>query len=80
MRAVVDSTLYALGRRVEAGGIAQFRVDAYSTQKHKWSAAGQLVHAVHQAACVSYNNFIYVFGGKDVNYDAVAHVQVYDAA
>ena len=32
------------------------------------------------AACVSYNNSIYVFGGWDANNIIIAHVQVYDAA
>ena len=36
------------------------------------------MHAVWRAACVSYNNSIYVFGGADAT--DVAHVQVYDAA
>ena len=77
--AVVDSTLYALGGLV-TGGTTLSSVEAYNTQTNKWSAAGQLTHAVHDAACVSYNNFIYVFGGADANRKAAAHVQVYDAA
>ena len=55
-------------------------VEAYNTQTNKWSAAGQLTHAVFAAACVSYNNSIYMFGGLDATSKAVAHVQVYDAA
>ena len=55
-------------------------VEAYNTQTDKWSAAGQLTHAVRHAACVSYNNSIYVFGGVDANDEDVAHVQAYDAA
>ena len=75
--AVVDSTLYALGG---FGGTTLSSVEAYNTQTNKWSAAGQLVHAVHLAACVSYNKSIYMFGGGDVQYKPLAHVQVYDAA
>ena len=77
--AVVDSTLYALGGW-DADATTLNSVEAYNTQTNKWSAAGQLTHAVCLAACVSYNNSIYVFGGRDANNEAVAHVQVYDAA
>ena len=77
--AVVDSTLYALGGwDVERTTLSS--VDACNTQINEWSAAGQLTHAVYAAAYVSYNNSIYVFGGRDANDDDVAHVQVYDAA
>ena len=76
--AIVDSTLYALGGWVY--GTTLSSVEAYNTQTNEWSAAGQLTHAVCAAACVSYNNSIYVFGGLDANEKAVAHVQVYDAA
>ena len=78
--AVVDSTLYALGGWGDADGTMLSSVEAYNTQTNKWSAAGQLTHAVSIAACVSYNNSIYVFGGWDANDVPVAHVQVYDAA
>jgi hypothetical protein len=69
--------LYALGGW---NGTRLSSVEAYSAQTNKWSAAGQLTHAVSSAACVSYNNSIYVFGGLDANDKAVANVQVYDAA
>ena len=78
--AVVDSTLYALGGWAYAGGTTLSSVEAYNTQTDKWSAAGQLTHAVDATACVSYNNSIYVFGGQDAKNNAVAHVQVYDTA
>ena len=74
---VVDSTLYALGG-FYGGKLSS--VEAYNTQTNEWSAAGQLTHAVREAACVSYNNSIYVFGGVDASINAVAQVQVYDAA
>ena len=45
--AVVDSTLYALGGWAEAGETALRSVDPYNTQTDKWSAAGQLTHAVN---------------------------------
>ena len=78
--AVVDSALYALGGCADADGrLTLSSVEAYNTHTSEWSAAGQLTHAVSSAACVSYNNSIYVFGGMDANLD-VAHVQVYDAA
>ena len=77
--AVVDSTLYALGGWA-TGGRTLSNVEAYNTQTDKWSAAGQLMHAVHYAASVSCNNSIYMFGGEDANDKVVAHVQVYDAA
>ena len=75
--AVVDSTLYALGG---SDGRMQSSVEAYNTRTNKWSASGQLAHAVSWAACVSYNNSIYLFGGLDPSNKDVAHVQVYDAA
>ena len=78
--AVVDSTLYALGGWVVADRTALSSVEAYNTQTNKWSAAGQLTHAVQGAACVTYNNSIYVFGGEDANDEDVAHGQVYDVA
>ena len=53
--AVVDSTLYTLGGQDDYL-IVLSSVEAYNTQTNKWSAAGQLTHAVWQAACVSYNN------------------------
>ena len=78
--AVVDSTLYALGGRVDADGTTLSSVEAYNTQTDEWSAAGQLTHAVYDIACVSYNNSIYVFGGQNSNGNYVADVQVYDTA
>ena len=78
--AVVDSTLYALGGWVNADRTTLSSVEAYNKHTNKWSAAGQLTHAVRHAACVSYNNSIYVFGGVDANSKDVAHVQVYNAA
>ena len=82
--AVVDSMLYALGGSVADETMLINSVDAYNTQTNKWSAAGQLTHAVWGAAyCVSYSNSIYVFGGVVVRFfklvrQAVAHVQVYN--
>ena len=78
--AVVDSTLYLLGGWVDANRTTLNSVESYSRQTNSWSAAGQLTHAVYYAACGSYNNSIYVFGGWDANNEAVAHVQVYGAA
>ena len=76
--AVVDSTLYTLcGVK---GYTVQSSIEAYNTQTDKWSAAGELKHAVHGAACVSYKNSIYVFGGADTKDNDVARVQVYDTA
>ena len=72
--AVIGSTLYALGGWVDAGRTTLSSVEAYNTQTNEWSAAGQLTHAVYLAACVSYNNSIYVFGGEDANNKDVAHV------
>ena len=77
--AVVDSTLYALSGW-DADRTRLRSVEAYNTQTNEWSAAGQLTHAVSDAACVSYNNSIYVFSGQGASGWAVAHVQVYDAA
>ena len=77
--AVVDSTLYSLGGW-DDDLTKLSSVDAYNTQTNKWSAAGQLTHAVGAAACVSYNDSIYVFGGEVANNKAVADVQVYDTA
>ena len=80
--AVVDLMLYALGGWVDFYDVKTLsnRVEAYNTQTNKWSAAGQLKHAVCLAACVSYNNLNYVFGGVDLKGKAVSHVQVYDAS
>ena len=78
--AVVDSMLYALGGEVGDDNTTLSSVEAYNTQTSKWSAAGELTHAVDRAAWVSYNNSIYVFGGADAKNQAVADVQVYDSA
>ena len=77
--AVVDSTLYALGGWVNTKTRSCI-VEVYNTETNKWSPVGQLIHAVYMAACVSYKNSVYVFGGKVINREPVAHVQVYDAA
>ena len=65
---------------MDAYGTTPSSVEAYNTQTDKWSAADQLTHAVSEAACVSHNYYMYVFGGADANDKDVAHVQVYDAA
>ena len=75
--AVVDSLRYTLGGW---NGTMLSSVEAYNTQTNKWSAAGQVTHAVSSAACVSYNNSIYVFGGYNALGYPPADVQVYDAA
>ena len=79
--AVIDSTIYALGGAPFAGGTLLTSIEAYNTEAaDEWFAAGQLNNAVIDAACVSYNKSIYVFGGVDTNDKQVAHVQMYDAA
>ena len=78
--AAVDSTLYALGGWVDADSTTLSSVEAYNTQANKWSAAGPLTHAVRLAACVSYNDSIYVFGGMNATGKPVNHVQVYNTA
>ena len=78
--AVVDSTLYTLGGWTNVDGIALSSVEAYNTQTNKWSAAGQLTHAVRSAACVTYKNVIYMMGGVQGPDTEVAHVQMYSPA
>jgi len=77
---VADSTVYTLGGRVEVDSETLSSVESYNTTADKWSSAGRLVHAVSNAACVTYKNSIYVFGGIDKEYDVVNHVQVYNRA
>src|SRR5207245_1109756 len=45
---------------------------------NEWSAAGQLTHAVYSAACVTYKDSIYVFGGIDEDDKKAIHVQQYN--
>ena len=78
--AVVDATLYTLGGWVEADKTTLNSVEAYNTQTNKWTAAGQLTHAVHSAACVTYKNVIYMMGGVQGLDTSVAHVQMYSPA
>ena len=63
-----------------ARGTTLSSVEAYNTQTNKWSSAGQLTHAVHSAACVTYKNVIYMMGGMGVTDTEVAHVQMYSPA
>jgi len=78
--AVVDTTLYVLGGWKGPGSTTLSSVEGYNTLTNKWSSAGHLVHAVYYAACVTYKNSIYVFGGIDKDIKTVSHVQVYNPA
>jgi len=78
--AVVESTLYLLGGKVESEDSVNVikSVETYNTKTSKWSPGGNLVHAVYNAACVTYRNAICLFGGEDSDKLAVDHVQVYN--
>ena len=78
--AVVDSTLYVLAGSVADTDTALSSVESYNTKTNKWSSAGHLIHAVWGAACATYSNCIYVFGGTNIQSVDVDHVQVYNPA
>lgn len=78
--AVVDLTLYTLGGYVDEDKETLNTVEAYDTKTDKWSVAGQLVHAVHGAACLAYRDSIYMFGGENIRTWAVPYVQEYNTA
>ena len=73
----VDATLYVFGGIVGVVETVLSSVESYNTRTNKWFSAGQLIHAVYGAACATYNNCIYVFGGRDKDDHFVDHVQVY---
>ena len=75
---IVDSNIYVLGGWVDADSSVLSSVLRFSVADNTWSAAGQLTHAVESAACLSYKNTVYVFGGTTTGDTAVSHVQRYD--
>jgi len=78
--AVVDTMLYVLGGWKGSSNTTLSSVEGYNTLTNKWSTAGHLVHGVWAAACVTYKNSIYVFGGLDKDDKIVSHVQIYNPA
>lgn len=77
--AVVDSTLFALGGKASDDDAILGSVEAYSTKTSRWRAACALTDAACAAACVAYQNSIYLFGGRDASGREQARVQVYNA-
>lgn len=84
---VIGSNIYVLGGWADKATLRL--VLKYDITQNKWSVAGRLTHAVESAACVSYKNSIYIFGGDTVtdveraqrlNYGdtTVAYAQKYD--
>jgi hypothetical protein len=73
----VDDVIYVLGGRGGSDNAALDDVISYNTMINKWTTAGRLTHGVYDAACVTYNNSIYVFGGADKDNNDVDHVQMY---
>ena len=53
---------------------------SYNIVTNKWTAAGQLVHAVHGTACLVYKDLIFLFGGQNEYRKPEDHVQVYNPA
>ena len=70
--AVINSTIYVLGGWKDADKTILDDVMSYNTEMNTWSNAEKLVHAVSSFACLSYNSFIYLFGGHDINDEAVS--------
>jgi len=77
---VVDSVLFVLGGFSRAKNVVLSTVDCYSSRTNKWTPAGELIHAVESAACVTYKNSIYVFGGFERNGRPIDYVQIYNTA
>ena len=86
------STLYALGgctvaSKLSTADTMATSIMGYNTSRSssapeavgRWLVAGDINRRVKCAACVTYNNWIYMFGGLDKDDRAVAHVQMYSA-
>jgi len=73
----VDAVIYVLGGWGASDSRVLDEVVSYNTLTDEWTTAGRLTHAVRGAACVTYNNSIYVFGGQDKDNNAVPYVQMY---
>jgi len=77
---VVDSSLYVLGGWVEAEKLVSRNVLCYNTKTNKWTQDGELIQQVQSAACVSYKNLIYIFGGSSSGGIKMTSIQEYDPA
>jgi len=77
---VVDSKLHAIGGWATDARAIVKSIESYNTKTNKWLPSGELIHAVSNAACVSYKNLIYIFGGQTIDNQAACHVQEYNTA
>jgi len=76
----VASTFYVLGGLDIAKKKTLSSVEGYNIATNTWSRSGQLIHAVKLAACITYKNYVYVFGGRNKENKVICHVQVYNPA
>lgn len=69
--------LYLIGGYTGRSGNVLDSVVAYDPKTNSCVTVGKLVHGVQNAACVSWNDSIYVFGGSGTSKMPVDYVQVY---
>ena len=76
--AFTGSTMYVLGGYDDSSERAMNSIEKLEVLTNRCSDSGSTSVAVHSAACVSYRNCIYIFGGADDSEKAVSHVQSFD--
>jgi len=78
--AVVDGLVFVVGgmERGAAGDVTVAAVDAYDPDARSWSRCAPMPTARSFAAAAAFRGKIYVFGGLDVDGQALDVVEVYD--
>jgi len=77
--AFIDEVLYICGGTIHSHELFLDSVEAFNAVTDKCHTVGKLVHCVQLSGnCVPFRSSLYIFGGKDIHYRDVSHVQVYN--